>query len=464
MRIYGIETEFGLTVLRDGVRDRSSEEAARLLFRPIVSAHRASNVYCDNGARLYLDVGAHPEYATAECADLRTLLAHDRAGEQMMLELATQADEALAADGETARVVMVKNNTDSHGNSYGCHENYLVSRVDDFEAFTAALLPFLVTRQLVCGAGKLHQTPTGTRFVVSQRAEHMLDAVSSATTRSRPMINTRDEPHADPRKHRRMHVIVGDSNLAEVSTWLKVGTTELVLRLLEQRGPGVLTDAALADPLAAIRASALDHHGAARLELADGTWVTALDIQERCLELCRSLDGLDDDLADVLARWERVLTCLRRRDLSPLVGQVEWVTKLSWLRRYADRHRLGDGDPRLAQLDLAWHEITAGGVCRLLESRGAVERLTTPAEVAAAMTQPPANTRAALRGRFLVAARAAGRQVEVDWVQLQVADMLDGTVRLTDPFACTDERVDRLLSRLAEPRAGLGFHFADLPL
>ena len=229
-RIVGIETEFGITsVGGEGARSLGPDEIARYLFRPVVERWRSSNVFLENGARLYLDVGSHPEYATAECDGLRQLVAHDRAGERIVDDLAVHAEQSLAADGIDAKVYLFKNNTDSAGNSYGCHENYLLDRSTQVRGIATDLLPFLVTRQLICGAGKiLTGPPSGgvggetlePTYCFSQRAEHMWDGVSSATTRSRPLINTRDEPHADSTRFRRMHVIVGDANMIETTTLL----------------------------------------------------------------------------------------------------------------------------------------------------------------------------------------------------------------------------------------------------
>lgn len=464
-RIYGLETEYGLTCVSHSTRAMSSEEAARVLFRPITSEHHASNVFLTNGSRLYLDVGAHPEYATAECDDLLQLLVHDRAGEEVMADLARRGTQALRAGGVDAELVMLKNNTDSHGNSYGCHENYLVGRVGDYAAFTEALLGFLVSRQLVCGAGRVVRDADGTaRYSVSQRAEHMLDAVSSATTRSRPMINTRDEPHGDPRRHRRMHVIVGDSNLAEASTLLKVGTTELVIRVLEE-DPDAFAALALADPIAAIKAVSRDLRGGGLVELADGRTITGLELQEAYFARCAELDEFPPTLDRVMGLWRDALDALAADRLDALAGHVDWVIKLRWLQRYLDRHSLPLGSPAVAALDLRYHEITGGGIARLLEQRGAVARITDPADVARAVEVPPATTRAALRGRFVAAATEHGRDFEVDWVTLHCKDLADGMVRCPDPFAASDERVDALIERMArEPRAGLGFRFADPPL
>ena len=194
-RIYGIETEFGITCVDQGQRTLTPDEVARYLFRKVVSWGRSSNVFLSNGSRLYLDVGSHPEYATAECDDLLDLVAHDKAGERILNDLVLDATERLAEDGIAGDIYVFKNNTDSAGNSYGCHENYLIGRGGEFHDFSEVLIPFLVSRQLIAGAGKVIPTPKGATFSLSQRAEHIWEGVSSATTRSRPIINTRDEPH-----------------------------------------------------------------------------------------------------------------------------------------------------------------------------------------------------------------------------------------------------------------------------
>ena len=233
-RIFGLENEYGVTCTLRGQRRLSPDEVARYLFRRVVSWGRSSNVFLENGARLYLDVGSHPEYATPECDSIADLVVHDKAGERILEGLVRSAEQRLREEGIRGEVYLFKNNTDSAGNSYGCHENYLVERDGDFTKFTDVLIPFLVTRQVYAGAGKVLQTARGAMYCVSQRAEHIWEGVSSATTRSRPIINTRDEPHADAERFRRLHVIVGDSNMSEYTTFLKVGTTSIVLRMLEE--------------------------------------------------------------------------------------------------------------------------------------------------------------------------------------------------------------------------------------
>src|SRR3569832_588838 len=250
-RIFGVETEFVFTCTFHGQRRLSPDEVARYLFRRVVSWGRSSNVFLSNGSRLYLDVGSHPEYATAECDDLVQLVTHDKAGERILEDLLVDAARRLADEGIGGGIFLVKNNSDSAGNSYGCHEYYLVTRAGECSRIADVLLPFLVTRQLICGAGKVLQTPRGAVYCLSQRAEHIWEGVSSATTRSRPIIITRDEPHADAERYRRLHVIVGDSNMNEVTTLLKVGSADIVLRMI---AAGVaFRDLTLENPIRAIR-------------------------------------------------------------------------------------------------------------------------------------------------------------------------------------------------------------------
>ncbi len=232
-RIFGLENEYGVTCTFRGQRRLSPDEVARYLFRRVVHWGRSSNVFLENGARLYLDVGSHPEYATPECDVVKEVVAHDKAGERILEALLGAAEMRLHEEGISGQVYLFKNNTDSAGNSYGCHENYLVGRHGEFARMADVLIPFFVTRQIWCGAGKVLHGPRGAQYCIAQRAEHIWEGVSSATTRSRPIINTRDEPHADAERFRRLHVIVGDSNMSEWTTFMKVGITDLVLRMVE---------------------------------------------------------------------------------------------------------------------------------------------------------------------------------------------------------------------------------------
>ncbi|GEE02863.1 Pup--protein ligase [Gordonia spumicola] len=449
-RIMGIETEFGVTCTFKGQRRLSPDEVARYLFRRVVAWGRSSNVFLENGARLYLDVGSHPEYATAECDSVAQLVAHDRSGERILEELIVDAEQRLADEGIGGDIYLFKNNTDSAGNSYGCHENYLVSRMGEFGRVSDVLLPFLVTRQLICGAGKVMPVGQETRLCLSQRADHIWEGVSSATTRSRPIINTRDEPHADAEKYRRMHVIVGDSNMSETTTMLKVGSALLVLEMIES---GIsFHDFALDNPIRAIRDISHDITGRREVRLAGGKTATALSIQrEYHARAVTHLAGRapDPTMDRVVDLWGRTLDAVESGDFSGVDTEIDWVIKQKLFRRYQDRYSMDLGDPKIAQLDLAYHDIRRGrGVFDLLQRKGLAARVVTDEEIDAAVTTPPQTTRAKLRGDFIAAATKAQRDFTVDWVHLKVNDQAQRTVLCKDPFRNVDERVDRLISSL----------------
>src|ERR1700751_2868774 len=327
-RIFGLENEYGVTCTLRGQRRLSPDEVARYLFRRVVSWGRSSNVFLENGARLYLDVGSHPEYATPECDSIADLVVHDKAGERILEGLVRSAEQRLREEGIRAEVFLFNNNTDSAGNSYGCHENYLVEREGDFSKFTDVLIPFLVTRQIYAGAGKVLQTARGAMYCIAQGAEHIWEGVSSATTRSRPIINTRDEPHADAERFRRLHVIVGDSNMSEYSTFLKVGATSILLRMLEDPGV-VLRDMTLENPIRAIREISHDTTLRRRVRLANGREVSALDIQSEYLTRAlryRASHGVSDQENRALDMWEPCLKALESDPMS-LGRECDWLAK-----------------------------------------------------------------------------------------------------------------------------------------
>jgi proteasome accessory factor A len=447
-RIFGIETEYGVTCTFRGQRRLSPDEVARYLFRRVVSWGRSSNVFLRNGARLYLDVGSHPEYATPECDSVADLVAHDKAGERILEGLLVDAERRLREEGIAGDVYLFKNNTDSAGNSYGCHENYLVPRHGDHGRLTDILTPFLVTRQMICGAGKVLQTPRGAVYCVSQRAEHIWESVSSATTRSRPIINTRDEPHADAERFRRLHVIVGDSNMSETTTLLKVGATGLILRMIEA---GVVPrDMALDNPPRAIREISHDMTGRSRVRLANGRELSALEIQYEYLARVSdftSRNGLDAIGERVLELWERALGAIDTGNLDKIAREIDWVTKYQLIERYRARHELPLSSPRVALLDLAYHDIHRGrGLYYLLQRNGAVDRVTRDLDVFQAKSVPPQTTRAKLRGEFIRRAQEKRRDFTVDWVHLKLNDQAQRTVLCKDPFSSVDERVDRLIA------------------
>jgi proteasome accessory factor A len=451
-RIFGIETEYGVTCVSSGQRRLTPDEVARYLFRRVVAWGRSSNVFLRNGSRLYLDVGSHPEYATAECDDIVNLIAHDKAGERILEGLLVDAELRLRDDGIGGEVFLFKNNTDSAGNSYGCHENYLIRREGEFGRMADALIPFLVTRQIMTGAGKVLQTPRGAVYCLSQRAEHIWEGVSSATTRSRPIINTRDEPHADAELYRRLHVIVGDSSMSETTALLKVGSTDLVLRLLESGLP--MRDLTLENPIRAIREISHDTTGRRVVTLANGRELSALDIQTEYLERVRDLADRRGWSAEpihsrVLDLWERSLKAVETGDLGLVERELDWVIKLKLLERYQARHNFELADPRAALIDLSYHDITRRrGLYYLLERHGAVDRVIHDPMIYEAKSVPPQTTRAKLRGDFVRQAQDKHRDFTVDWVHLKLNDQSQRTILLKDPFQSADERVDRLMASM----------------
>ncbi|HEY8728787.1 MAG TPA: Pup--protein ligase [Acidothermaceae bacterium] len=449
-RIFGLENEYGVTCTFRGQRRLSPDEVARYLFRRVVSWGRSSNVFLRNGARLYLDVGSHPEYATPECDNVVELVIHDKAGERTLEGLLVDAERRLREEGIAGDIYLFKNNTDSAGNSYGCHENYLVGRQGEFGRLADILIPFLVTRQIICGAGKVLATPRGAVYCVSQRAEHIWEGVSSATTRSRPIINTRDEPHADAERFRRLHVIVGDSNMSETTTLLKTGSTDLVLRMIE--AGIVLRDLTLENPIRAIREISHDVTGRRKVRLANGREASALEIQEEYLGKARDFvarRGADPITARVLDLWERTVAAVSSGDLSSVEREIDWVIKYQLIERYRAKHNLALSSPRVAQLDLAYHDINRNrGLYYLLERRGAVDRVARDLEIFEAKSVPPQNTRARLRGEFIKRAQEKRRDFTVDWVHLKLNDQAQRTVLCKDPFRAVDDRVEKLIASM----------------
>jgi proteasome accessory factor A len=449
-RIFGVENEYGVTCTFRGQRRLSPDEVARYLFRRVVSWGRSSNVFLENGARLYLDVGSHPEYATPECDSIIDLVTHDKAGERILESLLASAEARLHEEGIAGQIYLFKNNTDSAGNSYGCHENYLVGRHGEFSRLADILIPFLVTRQILCGAGKVLQTPRGAVYCVSQRAEHIWEGVSSATTRSRPIINTRDEPHADAERFRRLHVIVGDSNMNETTSLLKVGTTDLVLRMIE--AGVVMRDLTLENPIRAIREVSHDITCRRRVKLANGREASALEIQNEYHAKARDFvtrRGSDPVAERVLELWGRTLTAIETGDLELVSREIDWVSKYMLIERYRAKHKLPLSSPKLALLDLAYHDVNRErGLYYLLERKGIVERVTDDITITEAMDTPPQTTRARLRGEFIRRAKEKRRDFTVDWVHLKLNDQAQRTVLCKDPFKSHDDRVDKLIASM----------------
>jgi proteasome accessory factor A len=373
-----------------------------------------ANVILTNGARLYVD-HAHPEYSTPEVTTPLDLVRWDKAGERVMAEAARRA----AAVPNTAPVQLYKNNTDNKGVSYGCHENYLMARATPFAEIVRHLTPFFVSRQVFAGAGRVGtgQDGRGNGFQISQRADFFEVEVGLETTLKRPIINTRDEPHADPEKYRRLHVIIGDANLNEVATYLKAGTTSLVLAMIE--AGFVDRDLSVEQPVSSLRAVSHDPTLTHLLTLRDGRKLTAVQLQMEYLELARKYvestlgDDADEQTVDVLARWESVLTRLED-DPRTCSREVDWVAKLAILDGYRERESLDWTSHKLQLVDLQYHDVRPDrGLYNRLAARGSVERLVTEESVTRAMTEPPEDTRAYFRGRCLD--RYAGEVAAASW-------------------------------------------------
>lgn len=411
-----------------------------------------ANVILPNGARYYVD-HAHPEYSTPECATPRGLVIHDKAGERV-LERSLQELEHVMPGGQ--RLAVYKNNTDGKGNSYGTHENYLVDRAVPFANIIRDLTPFFVSRQVFCGAGKLGaEAPWDDRdrfrYQLSQRADFFEAEVGLETTLKRPIINTRDEPHADPEKYRRLHVIVGDANLCEVATFLKVGTTALVLKMIED---DYLPDLSLANPVASLHEVSRDLSCRAEVRLADGRRLSAVHLQWEYLERAKKYVEQEDPTGDnpeVVERWEAVLSALED-DPMQLHRELDWVAKLRLLEAYRSRDGLGWDDPKLRLVDLQYHDVRHDrGLYHRLAAAGKVERLVTEDEIQRAVLEPPEDTRAYFRGTCI--ARFRDSITAASWDSLIFDTGRDALQRvpMREPLRGTKAHVEDLFARAQDP-------------
>lgn len=458
-RIFGVETEYGVS-LTGGHGACSAGQVAMAMFRSLVERNRSTNIYLSNGARLYLDVGSHPEYATAEALTPMDALVQDLAGERIMADLARQAGSILADRLEPgARVHVFKNNVDARGHSFGCHENYLLRRQVPLGMVRGRLVPFLVTRQLFTGAGRLGEDG----FQLSQRADFLDEAVSSATTRARPMVNTRDEPHADPDRYRRLHVILGDSNRSQAATWIKLATTHLVLGLIEEEvlaGRSItFGDCALADPGTAMRSVSRDRTGRVPLDLEGGGTISALDLQNRYWEACRAYVDASGDQSGVgiseagraLDLWRAALDALDAGRWEDLADWVDWAAKLRLLKGAEAR---GADALKARRLDLDYHDIASGRSYGALVRHGMMRTLVDDHRIGEALRTPPQTTRARLRGNFVARAETTPFQWSCDWTHLVLKGNHRHEVRLMDPFAHEpDEAYLAMMGELAQDRA-----------
>lgn len=499
MRLYGIETEYGITredlddvdpvvesmeLVRahltasferrwdyggedphDDARgfrvsglqqDKEEDDFARIdAHRPFSFHEMKSDLVLPNGARFYND-HTHPEYSTPECRTLRDLLAHDRAGERVVQRAAERRNRTLGGP----HVQLYKNNTDLHGHSYGCHDNYLVSRSIPFPQLVAGLLPFLVSRQVIVGAGKVGIEAQESGFVpgqyqLSQRADFMETDLSVDTMHNRPVLNTRDEPHADRTKYRRLHLIIGDANMCEYATALKVGTTQLVLELIDR---GAAPAIELADPVAAVKQISRDPDLKATVRQQQGPALSGIEIQEQYYTAARRmLAGADAETDWVLREWGDTLELLKQ-DRGRLVGKLDWVTKLWLLETFIREERIGWDDPWLASLDLEYHNVNADrGLYLGLEAEGKAWRMTTEADIEQALSAGPGDTRGGLRG--LCVRRFPDQIKAMQWERIQFAGGLKGkgnVLEMGDLFDPAEVRAcAEIFERAAAPAEGL---------
>lgn len=479
-KICGIETEYG--ILARGV-DMSAVAASTILVnayagrdfastwdfsaeRPFVDAreelrfgssfpeieYQQANTVLTNGARFYVD-HAHPEVSSPECRTALEAVRWDVAADEIMRRSMTKASDAL---GDGAEIVVYKNNSDGKGNSYGCHENYLVDRTIPFGMLAAAVTAHFVTRQVFCGAGKLGRevgtSIDGDRFQVSQRAEFFEEEVGLETTVRRPIVNTRDEPHADATRFRRLHVIVGDANMSEVATLLKVGTTAIVLAMIEDSVFPM--DLILRAPVDAIRRISADPGLTEAVETADGRFMTALEIQlvlhERACTWAErnGLEAVGVECGNlVLEEWGRVLDDLSR-DPAAARDRVDWVAKQTMIESYSSTRGAAPGDARLKAIDIQYHDLRPG---RTLADKAGLRRLIDTDAVMSAVTEPPVSTRAFFRGRVL--ARWPEAVVAANWDSLVLDVGADVLVRvpMDDPLRGTHDHVARIVEESATP-------------
>jgi proteasome accessory factor A len=459
-RIYGLENEFGIAFTSNGRRTLPSEKVVRYLFEKLITTEGFLNVFLENGARFYLDTGCHPEYATPECASPEDVVIYDKAGERILENLLHYAQGKVREEGFHGDLAIFKNNTDFVGNSYGCHENYLAERTSDFYYMAEQLIPFLVTRQIFTGAGKVFRTRRGTVFHISQRAQHIRQKISGTTTNERSIINTRDEPHAIKEKYRRLHIIVGDSNMSEYTTYLKVGTTAIVLQMIED--DFLTPNFSLRNPVRAIKDISRDLTCREQVPLNNGKKYSALELQKEYLEIAHryfSTRPTSPTAIDIMQKWEDVLTKLEE-DPMQLHRQIDWVTKIHLLKAYGERTKLPleTQSDRMLMLDLQYHDIRRDkGLYYLLERKGRVDRMATDAQIETAMVDPPQNTRAKMRGELIKLAKMKRIPYDLDWNYIRIGYLLNLWVKCNDPFQEENEKVTQLKRRIERSNFKYGY-------
>jgi proteasome accessory factor A len=413
-------------------------------YTPNQQENIARNKTLRNGARFYVD-HAHPEYSTPEVTSVLDLIAYERAGERT-LETARRAATALLPEGQT--ILIHKNNSDRKGNSYGCHENYLISRRTPFKDVVEFMTPFLVTRQIYCGAGKVgsenRQMPC--TYQISQRADFFETEVALDTMVKRPIVNTRDEPHADRDKYRRLHVIIGDSNLSEVSNYLRTGVSCIVLAMIEDEALGA--DLSIVDPVRVIKEISHDTDCKVQFAMERGGRRTAVELQQEYLDAALayfSSREVDPVIKDILVRWERVLGKLAE-DPMQLDREIDWVIKRKLVTTYMERRNVDWQHPSVAMMDLQYHDSRPDkGLYHLMERRGEVDRVIEDEDIVRALKSPPSDTRAYFRGECIRRYGSAVFGVNWDSISFNLGDDPIKRILMNEPLKGTKAHVEDLL-------------------
>lgn len=432
--------------LESPLADARGFEIEEEVSPPSYKENMAINKILMNGARYYVD-HAHPEFSTPECTNARQLVAYEKAGERILDLSRINANQFLGPDH---RIIIYKNNSDRKGNSYGCHENYLMDRQTPFKRICEQLIPFMITRQIYTGAGKVG-SENGTDeadFQISQRADFIEAEVGLDTMAKRPIINTRDEPHADKKKYRRLHIIGGDSNMSEFTIFLKLGVTTIILEMIEDNF--IKRDFSLLNPIRALRDISRDIKCKARVQLDNGKKYTALELQTEYYYLARRyLENVafDPVSASVVTKWGYLIDRLRHDPLS-LEREVEWVIKYNLISGYLVRKKAGWDDPRAAMMDLQYHDIRKDkGLYYILEREGKVERILTDDEIAYAMDNAPVDTRAYFRGEAIKRYKSQVYGVNWDSISFSIDDWPIKRVIMAEPTKGSKAYVGELLER-----------------
>lgn len=451
-RIIGLETKYLAHYAGDQWRPLGDGEVARYLFRRIVAWGRSSNVYLENGANLRLDPESLPDYATPECDSPRAVVIHEAAGGRFLAQLAKRATSRLREEGLDGKVTVRKAASLALTGAAPSHENYLISSRADFQRY-ASLIPFFVTRQCFSGSGGILSTSGGPVYCLSPRAEDLWQATTGATGAG-AMLTTHVPPLADPDKYRRLHVTVGDSNMSELATFVKVASTLILLHMVDSGAP--LPDVALEDPIGALREFSHDPDLRRTARLNDGQRLSALEIQlhyQAHAERYGDSDGLQQDLRDGFALWSRMLRQLES-DPSVMHREVDWVLKRKLIEERRASANLGLGDPEISSLAADYSEVGEDGIYGQLRTNGGVDTLNADDEISRAIDQAPEGTRANLRARFIRDSRAASCNYAVDWTHLKLTDGPKRTIVCKEPALATDERVERLLARYVNASQG----------